>query len=434
MIEIPPDMNSGYLILPVLVAVASSFWVFQNHQTITELEREIDTLQLKPATTATASAILSDPSQATPPGSKADYRLPDGTLDWRSISDLLRDAYGMNGSQVSPHSSTKSTLLLAQLDEAEILQGLRELDSLDLDQKLASIAESELLFRLSIKSPKSALEYLNQLPVDHFDKLHQVIGTALGEIAEKDPNFAIEAFEKMIAEGKLNSPSLDPTNSPRLDVEGSLISQLIRSDSSAALSRLQNLDRDRQFHILSEKTYLQRGEDPTDFIRLSRKLLPPKQASNAIIKVLGDIYHKSLDDLSNTLSNLPVSDQESFEIVEATIPKLAPLSDHHQAYQEIYHWAASQLPGFEAEIAVTSLHSDQKRWLDPQTSFERALTLTETLGDQKILSSFLQKANSPENPFPLSNQIKNFRDPDLAHQFQELINALPKTTPSRTTE
>jgi len=168
-----------------------------------------------------------------------------------------------------------------------------------------------------------------------------------------------------------------------------------------------------------------------NFLKLTREVLPPEQASETITNALGSQYLRSLSAISKRVADLPLSEDEKADVIENLVSNYSRNNDSENKYQEIYEWSQTEAPGQEAAIVSGALNNTGTIWHNPQSAFEEALAVSESLGNPEILTSFVTKLSENGNESIVERQMRQFKDPEIAEQYRTLaIDLLPNSTES----
>ena len=421
-------MKLSHFIAPALALAGSAYWLSDQKGTIRELTEKTQIIKervviVEKATTEAAASLGSPKS-----GQQDEFTLPDGSLDWKLIAEMMAEAEGNGGMPTNLKAMLKLQSKMMELTEEELITGLTKIESLDLDPKAVQMIKEGLLSQLSEKNPIAALEALGDPITEQSGSLFWIQNQIISSAAKKDPAAAITWLDQKIAEGKLQSTSLNQHQDPRLNLEGALISQLISSDFAAAKSRLAGFNDFEKAFILSQNNRGLKGEKAIDYIKLTRESLPPEKASEAISSTLGGQYHRKLSGISEALSDLPLNESEKEAVIKNLVRNYSNNNESEDKFQEIYEWSKTEAPGQEAALVSNALNTNT--WKDPQASFEKAYAVAESLGDEAILISFVTQFSGNGNERTIENQVKQFKDPEVAEQYRILAEAIPNELPA----
>ena len=419
-------MKIHHFIAPSLALIGSAVWLYLQEADIRELTEKTKVIKERIVIVEKAT-LKAAASLASPKNPKQDeFTLPDGSLDWQMIASLMVESQGAGGMP----RNIKTLLRLQQkfmgLTEDELIDGLAKISTLDLPPSAIEMMKQGLLNQLSEKNPIAALEALGDPVTDRSNSTFWSQNQILTKVAKTDPAAAIAWLDKKIAEGKLESTSLDRSQDPRLMLEGALIGQLITSNYDAARSRLENFSDSEKAQLLSSSNHGVRGDAALNFLELARETLPPELASKTISQTLGNQYLDSLTDITETLADLPLNENERTAVVENLVGNYSRNNESDDKYEEIYQWSRNEAPGQEAALVSNALNSSNN-WQNPQETFEEALAVSESLSDPDILTSFISQFSSEGNESVVALQLEKFSDPEVAEQYRNLVESISTT-------
>ncbi len=418
-------MKAHHLIAPILALAGSAYWLNQQKVTIHSLTEKKQVITERLA--IVAKAISDNPVKlgGSPTNTQDDFALPDGSLDWEKIAAMMAESRGAGGMPTNIKAMLKLQQKLMELTEDEIVKGLAKINTLDLAPEAVEQLRQSLLNQLSEKNPLAALAALGDPVGSNSNSRFWTQRHILSKVAKENPAAAIAWVDKQIADGKLRSTSLDRHANPRLQLEASLINQLLTSDFPTAKSRLEAFNEEEIIHILTSTDLNQNKEAGQNLIKLARESLPPEQASRTIIQAWRNAYHDDLAKISESIQNVPFSETERTEVIEGMVNNYSRNNNTESKFTEIYEWSQKESPGQETALLSKALANERSTWKDPQKSFEKALSLSDSLGDPAIATGFVELLNKRRKQ---DTFLSEFQDPKLAEKFRAMISALPQET------
>ncbi len=425
--RLPVIMKPSHFIPPALALAGSAYWLYHQNDSIRELTEKTRVIRERVVLFEKASAGATVTLNSSKDGNEhEEFTLPDGSLDWKLIAEMMAETRGNRGMPSNIKAMLKLQQKMMELTEDEIADGLEKISALDLEPSVADMIKQSLLSQLGEKNPKAALAALGDPITKQSDSLFWTQKQIFGKVAKEDPAAATTWLDKNIKDGKLESTSLNHHQDIRLSLEGTLINQLISSDYAAAKSRLDAFSTEEKSNILSSTPQGLNGDGAGNFLKLARESLPPEEASQTITNSLGSTYYDDLSKISKDIKNIPLSGTEKSKVVERLASNYSANSNSKSKFDDIYQWSKTESPGQEATIVANALSNDQNRLNDPQSGLKKALTVSESLGDSDILTSFVSKFSSEGNEMTVERQLEKFKDPALAEKYRALVEALPK--------
>lgn len=416
-------MKPYHFIAPAIAIAGSAFWLSKQNETIQELVEKTRIIKERIVVVEKAATEATTSLGSVKGNQQDEFTLANGSLDWKKIAEMMAQSNPNGGMPTDIKAMLKLQKKMMELTEEELLNGLEQIADLDLKPQALEIIQQGLLSQLSEKNPIAALQALGDPITKQSGMLYWVQNQILLNAAKEDPTAAIAWLDQKIAAGKLESTSLNQHQDARLALESALINQLASSDYESAKSRLDGFDDDEKIYLLSRNGHNLKGEEAVNFIKLARESLPPEKASETISSTLGNQYHRKLEDISATLSNLPLSESEKAEVIGNLVQNYSRNNNSDDQFEEIYQWAKTDAPG--QETALVSRALNQNSWSNPQASFEKALTVAESLGEEEIFNSFIREFSDNGNETTIARQIQEFKDSEIADQYRLAIETIP---------
>lgn len=422
-------MKSYHVIAPLIALAAGYYWISQKGDTLTELEEKTRIVKeriqlLQSSSFAPGPAGMAAGGAATT--EKADeFTLPDGSLNWQAIADLMAKSEGRQGLGTDMKTMMKLQRRFMLMTEEEIEDGLAKIQTLDLSDSAKNQMSQSLYQLLGEKNPEKALELIGDAVTSQDNPLRWVQQNAFNKLAKKDPAAAQAWLDQQVALGKLVSKALDPSDNPRLQLESVLLGKLSETDLAGVKSRLASFGPEERMRILSDNHHWRaNGKMPSSFLEVARESLDEEKATQIIANAWSNHHGGNLADVSKSLSEVPFSDAERDAIVKQAVSN--SLQDYHEKAdpKATYEWAREQAP----EDAGRLLGEHMAKAV-PLTSLEEkfgeTVELAESFNDPSITNEFVRtyamKLDSPD-----ADPLATFKDQELAAKARAIYEALPK--------
>jgi len=421
-------MKAYHFIAPALATVAGGFWIHRQEDTLTELEEKTRIVKerIQQFETATSSASSKAPANAQNEEND-EFTLPDGTLDWKAIADLIAESDRGNGMPTNMKTMLKLQRRLMLMTEDEIEDGFSKISTLGLTEDATKQFNQALLAMLAEKNPEKALNLMGDIVISRDDPLHWVQQNAFKKFAKKDPAGALAWLDQQIKKGKFVSKALDPGENPRLKFESALLGSLLESDFATVEARLATFNEKERGELFSDTHQWRRGgKMPAEFLELARKNLTEEQATQTIANAWSGRHNAELKDVSESLKDVPFSDKERGAIVKESINNFLQDDESNENRHKIaYEWAKEQAPESAGPIIAESLARQGMRGKSLEENFQKALDLTDTFDDPSVAREFVNKY-ARGNDDALDDPLQTFQDPALAEKMRVIYETLPK--------
>ncbi|YCM42077.1 hypothetical protein V2O64_12270 [Verrucomicrobiaceae bacterium 227] len=419
-------MKAYHFIAPALAAVAGGVWIAQQEDTLTEFEEKTRIVKERLQQFDDATSSEASKAAAMNKDKESDeFTLPDGSLDWKAIAELISSAEKSGGIPSNMKTMAKLQAKLMMLDESEIEDGLAKIETLELSKNGVRELKQSLIRMLAEKNPAKALDLMGDITSTQNNSLHWAQQNAFKKLAAKDPAAALAWLDEKIKDGQLVSKALDPGENPRLRFESALLGSLLKNDLATVQARLSTFSEEERNQLFSDPNQWKRGgKMPPEFLELARTNLTEEQATNTIANAWASRHNVELADVSRTLQNTPFSENERSAIVKKSLTNflqngIADETSHNVAYE----WAQEQSPENAGSLIAQSLASQGLRGVQLQTNFQKVLDLTETFHDpvvsQEFVSLYIQ------NDDALEARLNNLKDPALAEKMRTIYETLP---------
>lgn len=419
-------MKPHHFIAPALALAGSGYWLYQQNDTIRELTEKTKVIKERVVVYEKAAAEVTVDLAPKKDKKQDEFTLPDGTLDWKLIAELMAETRANNGMPTDIKAMLKLQSRLMELTEEEIVAGLQKIATLDLDPKVVDMLKQGLLSRLAEQNPIAALEALGDPITDQSNTLYWAQTQIITKLAKEDPAKAIAWIDEQVENGKLQSTSLNHHQDPRLRLEGALFNQLMASDPDTAKKRLEVFNDEEKMHLLSTNHRHLKGVEAENYLKLTRESLPPEKASEAITSAFGNQYYDSLDKIGESIKDVSLTDGERKAVVSQMVGNYARNLESEDKFKEIYEWSKTEAPGQETSLVASALGNDHNRWNNPEASFKKALNVAESLQNPDIAIEFVSDFSHNGESSTVERQLSRFKDPDLAEKYKALVEALPQ--------
>ena len=388
-------MKATLFVPPLLALAVVATWVGSQRHSISTLEGESQTLQkhIRETREALAGADAAE-DRSTGPAKSGNDNEP---IDWKEISGKLA---GMNqGGMPDMRVMMRLQKRLLSMDKEEIAAALDEIATLDLPDDARNMLENMLIGPLVQKDPEYALTRFAGRLRDDDGSLRWQLSTAMSQWAKKDPVAATAWFDQQIAAGTFDSKSLDGKSQTRIQFEGSLISQLLKSDPDAASSRLGAMPEDQRNDAMHNFAYRPiKEEDQPAFARIVREQLPEDEQAETIARQAARLVAK--DDFSKVtayMNRIDATESERSACVEqAASSRVSQVTSARAVSREdidsIREWAGTASPESTDRItgSVLSESMNQEHKLEFSEAAELAVQYNQNSANDEVLATFLE--------------------------------------------
>lgn len=411
-------MKVRFLLAPTLALAGSAYWLHQQNTTIKELtqNKQIITERLALAQRGTV-ADPADSAKAEPsahPASGA-FTLPDGSLDWQKIADVLGD---LSGKHRTIQEAVRLKKFLLDVSEEELTDGLAQINAMTLSSEAHDQIKRVILTQLSSLNPLAALQALGDPVTSNPNPLFSAQEGIFAKAVKEDPAFAMAWLDQKIADGKLQSSSFLRHNNLLIQLEGCLVNHLLSSDLAAAKKRLTSLSEENVIDILNSTRPSEAKDIAQNLIQLARESLPPELASETITRAWQNSNFNDLTKISDSIRDVPFTESERDQVVSTLIDDYARKHNQESHLTEIYRWSKQEAPGQESKLVSRVLAN--QALASPQEAFEKALSLAESLGEPTIATGFVERVHAGRELDPI---VENFKSPELAAKYRAMVSA-----------
>jgi hypothetical protein len=413
-------MKPNPWIFPLLALLAIGGWIISQKHSAATLEREITviTSRIQQARAVEDAGLKSRDAEEKARKDK------ERKIDWKDAAAKI----SQGGDQMIPdmRALMRMQRLLMDLSGEELRAQLDEIDALDLTADTRKQLRNMILGILTEKDPKLAMDlFATDNDEDAFGENWQ-ISEALRKWAGKDPAAAAAWLDKQIAEGKLESKSLDGKNELLVRYESTLIGVLLQSDLAAAAVRVKSLAEDQREEIFQQMVYHNLAKiDQAAYANLIRESLPAGKVggilANSARFIAANGGYERVDDF---LTGTNASDAEKQIIVSEVMqerPRQHGMKINEEELDKARAWAGGHAPAVvdraTGEVLADSLRTDD----DFGRVTELVIKYNDAAGNDDVLASFLkyQKMRG-KNTDEAMKLIEKIKDPALREGVRNL--------------
>ena len=416
-------MKANPWLLPGAALLVTGGWIIHGKHSASTLEHEITVLTER---IRQARAAGDEASMAHGPA-ELSRKEKDGKIDWKDISGKMA---GMrNGGMGEMRANIRLQRLLLEMSTEDLCAQLDEIAALDLDDNARKQLEGTVLDVLAEKDPKLVLERFEGEIGDENSGGRWHLNVALAKWAEKEPAAAAAWLDRQIADGKLDSKSLDGKSPYRMHFEGSLVSALLKTDPAAASARVAALPEDQREDFFNQGFFMQVASGTESaYARMVRENLPAAKVGDVLAKTAGNLaMHGGYERVDGFIAGANASNEEKQAIVAKVIQnklgRNVGAEINVEELEKARTWGSSQSPGVVDQATGEALAATLWRGTDFKTASEMVLQYNARSGNDEVLAAFLKsnqlRNRSADEARTLIDQIK---DPAL----REEIRALPE--------
>jgi len=397
-------LNASSIGLPVAaLALAGGwgFWQFQELSLVRQEQRELEQrLVLK--TTRPSRAIVRDG------GGKEGAE-----ISWR--------AFRGNNEAAQRLALAGFRERLAKMGRDEMEATLDEMAGLNFDPSLRNQLDALVLGRLLLIDPEKALNHHAARVGDASDPLAFLFVQALGRWARLQPQAAEAWLEKLLAEGKLESKSLEPRSEMQLLYEGVLLEILIDTDLGVARKRFTALPESQRLDVFQKVSIEgQSLAGRTALALFAREYLPVGEQAGAFGHIGQDLVGNGFPELSEFLEGIsasPTERQASVKVAAITWMELKGIRDGvtKNEVDRLRGWLVREAPGMVDQIAGKALAEAAQ--VSGRFGFSEAANLVlayhRVSANDDLLVSFLEGYSARSNLEEARHLASRIRDPQL---------------------
>lgn len=407
---------------PVLAMLAVGGWIVSQKRSAATLEHDITviTSRIRQARAVEDAGLKSRDAEQKARKEK------ERKIDWKDIAGKINHANA--GAMPDMRTMMRMHRLLMDLSAEELCAQLDEIDALDLPDDARWQLQLTVFDILADKEPKLVLERIGRDSKEDDIRMNWQIGSALKRLAEKDPAAAVAWLDKQIADGKMESKSLDGKNQTLIRYEGSLISALFKSDPAAAAARVKTLPEDQREEIFKRGNFHDLAKmDEAAYAKVVRDSLPADKvggilADTAQFLAMSGGYER----VDGFLTSTNASDAEK-ETIVMEVMKSKPLHDGdsklgEEEFDKARAWAAGHAPAVVDKATGEALANALRRKNNnfDQVS-ELVLKYNDASGNDEVLSAFLKNNHMQRGDSEgVMKLIERIKDPALREEIRNL--------------
>jgi hypothetical protein len=295
---------------------------------------------------------------------------------------------------------------------------------------------SSVMGILMQKDPEQLIRQCFAGEQDPMNPDSHMMAHAFGLWAVKDPSGALSWFDQKVAEGSMESRSLDGRNSVKLRFEGALIGALMKQGGEAASRRLEALPAKDRVEVLGGSVALGLPQDRRgDFARMVRQHVPAEQQASMLARpVTMMVFQGGYDQVTEYLGQIDATAGERLEIAKTAMSGrlMGPGGSVDTKLQEATDWLAQVAP--EHVDAITGAALGKWYGPDPDQRFELVERLHEEGGGDALLVAFLDEAGVYQNREAarrLAAKIESAEDRErLLGRLEDFQSVRPEITES----
>jgi hypothetical protein len=422
---IPPKHTTMKLnpwIFPALAMLVIGGWIGSQEKTTATLEKEMQiiTERIRQAASKQERNALT----MAKTGRDKIGRDKNGKIDLKGIAERI----AKNGYSSEANRITISQLndLLANATVEELRAQLDEITALEIDEETKQRLRSMIIRTLADKNPEYVLTRFGSEYIGGDWSESRLVGYALKNLADKDPLGAAAWLDQQIAEGKLDSKSLDGINELRLDYESFVVRALLDSDSGAAALRLKALPENQRMQVLSKFSMGMNQSSEASFAKLVRECVPADKTGRIFAHIIQDTkFTDDIERLDGYITNIKATNEESNAIVKMVMTHLIgnTVGKRFDAekLEKTRTWAARHSEqGGDIITGKLLAEYSYKHGMDFDKAAEIVLSYGNQSGNDEALTAFLKSPIRNEtSPATLKSLIEKIKDPVIR---EEIVN------------
>lgn len=317
--------------------------------------------------------------------------------------------------------------LLMDLTAEELCGQLDEIAALDIEENVRKQLQGMIMGSLAEKDPKLALERFGKdLQDDDFGVSWQM-SHALRKWADKEPAAAAAWLDKRIAEGGLESKSLDGKNPSLVRFESSLVGALLKTDPAAATARVMALNDAQREQFFQQGFFfqLEKGSEAA-YAKLARDTMPADKIGGILANTAAQLSGQGdFERVDGFIASSRATDAEKEAIVQRVLnSRMTGYGGDKINTEELEKaraWGKGQSPAVVDKATGEALA--ERLWSG--TNFEKAsglaLQYSEAAGNDEALAAFL-KSGAVRNGHSkdAASLIAKIKDPALREEIGNL--------------
>lgn len=416
-------MKANPWLLPGVALLVTGGWIAYGKQSAAALEREISVL------TERIRQVRAAGDEEAKAGGTAELsrKQKDEKIDWKDIAGKMAEMRG--GGMGDMRTMIRLQRLLLDMSAQDLCAQLDVIAALDLDDNARKQLEGTILGILADKDPKMVLERFGGEVGDDASSGRWYLNMALTKWAEKEPAAATAWLDKAIADGKLDSKSLDGKSEHRIHLESAMVNALLKTDPAAASARVAALPEDQREDFFRQGFFFQvSAGTEAAYAKMVRENLPAGKVGGILANTAGNLaMHGGYERVDGFITSANASAEEKQAIVGEVLQNM--MGRHGGAKINVEEldkaraWGTTQSPGTVDKATGEALAASLWRGADFKTASGMVLQYNTSSGNDEVLAAFLKSSQlrhrSADEAMPLIDQIK---DPVL----REEIRALPE--------
>ncbi|RYD23982.1 MAG: hypothetical protein EOP88_01965 [Verrucomicrobiaceae bacterium] len=419
-------------LLPLATIIAAACFLISQSRAISSTKRQAENLQKQITVTGrngdSATTFPEDPAfrrQATAKGS----------INWQRFAELT-GGYGGAGI-FARQELLRAEKRIQAMSPEELLAALATTKDLELDGRSRGEIQGRLITALGEKDPAAALTCLIAPDADRMLN-GGIMDRILTKWIHDDFTAALAWFDGKIADGSLDSKSVDGSNHRRFAIEGGLLDHLSMSDPETAARRLTAYPEAYRANIFEQLTWSFKTEDEGRLVarmELARAALTPQAQAKILtdsIKPLsrsGD--YTKIDAFLEKVSATPQERADS--MAQASKERFMQVSRRDQLdiaeIDRFREWAAGHSLDKIDESAGKALAATSSSYRSGRDSVEKIRELLshyqDTNGNDDMLMGFLSGGAFNGQRDKIRLLAGDIRDPELRADYLKRLESDP---------
>ena len=421
-------MKPTAFIPPVAALAVAGIWLGSQSRSISSITTE-NTLLRQRLEAARLSPESGGAGEGVADGS-ASTKGKRKKVDWKQIALKLGQQRGGDTSDM--RAAIELQRILVNLTPEELMAGLEEVSAMDLSAEAKRQMESMLIGLIGEEHPELVIQHFE----DRFDEdgLNWQLPGALHNWAKKDLAAATAWIDRQIAEGKLESKSLDGRSESRIRFEGALIGSLLEVDPAAARARVEDLPEDQRSSLFTQGMFFRiKPANEKAVADLIRGAIGEGKSVHTLGIAGSQLVHQGgYDRVGNFMASVSATPAEREAIVGTSLQNMLHQGAINNgnptpAFEEGLAWARKEAPESINRIIGSTIADISWRG-NYDDAAKMALKYHEESGNDEVLATFLSKSgpSQPEKAYELADKIAD--EGKRAEIKKQLENKLPKAT------
>lgn len=352
----------------------------------------------------------------------------DGKVDWKRVAGRMQamDSQGLHIGDTSLITSLEEHIGL--MSDVELIAAIRAIAAMEGEQQASETLQEMLAGRLIEIAPELALQTFTSRISDDEDPVGWQLPTALGEWAKLDPGAATAWLDRQIADGHLESKSLDGVSQSRLEFEAALAGVMLHSDPAAARQRIAALAVDQRRDALERISFIELdATGRRNFAAIARETLAQDERADVFgslgAELLLDGGLPSLDAFMDEIRATP--DERDACAREAANTHLSEIAGERAVTRDdvdtLRAWLQRQAPDAGDRMIGTALAEavQDDGDFDFNAAAQLALGYHQQGGNDELLAAFLDSFTARTNPTLALPLLEHIRDPELRRKLRE---------------